>query len=1263
MLRRNLTLKTIAIVTVGGLVILAGLAVGAVRLIDQVVPGYRAELAAWVGDKLDQPLTIGGMELVWRWRGPSLRLSDVALLNSQGEPTGLALDALALRFTFLDLLHGRALPHSVVLIGPELEITQGPEGQFRLQDRAGSNHGDADMQTLAARLQQIENIRIIHGELQIHLNKLTRPLRLTDLTLSLSNRESRHHLTAQAKISSHHAEHVQAEATVLGDLTKPGATSGHIRLRVSALAGPQLLQLAGIDTRALHGGQTDIELSANWSARHLTEAQATMQVNAFKATVADGKRLVITPPLTAQVHASAAGGAMQIRLHSLTSRAFTAGTTSGSITFDPKSERVHGEFSDVPARLISAALHLWRPQSMHALKASGRLDQLAFTHNSKHGWQLKALFAGIRVENHLRHIEAGPFGGSLTLHDHGGKLKLDIHNAGIRWQRYIRGRLPLAALSASIHWQQSEQGRTIKLQDLRLVSAKTTVTGGGTVRLPTAESPIADLHFQIRTPNVAPILDYLPQTKDMDFWHLRDWLPKAILSGHIKHGTVRVHGPLNQFPFAHGDGTFRVKLKGEGMDLAYKPGWPILKDIRGTFTLHGDTIDIHGTSAHMLGVELDAADAHIDDIHKPILKVAGTVAEADAAAMLAFLPNSPLREKFGRLAQVLDVSGPAGLFLQLSVPLKPELGEVAVDGRIELAGVKLNHEMLPKPIRNIRGSVRFDRHGLYAERLKASFTGLPITAAIKPAPASEGSDALAIHARTHIQLPADADNLTAILPRPLLDRATGEALWHVKLQVSASGRTSGLRISSNLQGMALNLPAPLGKPAKAVVPLTLTLTNGRSHVRLHYGERLSLTAHLGEEQLQSLNVIFGGANVTPPPGPGVWVGGKLPVVPINEWRNLANAFNGGGKSGLVLRSADVHVAGLRLGNRRIGPTSIQVLPLIGADGWVVGISGKGASGHLRWLAAEHGVQINARFKQVSLTTGNHDSSQHKADASEPVAEPTATVIDPAALPTIHLLVQKLSLNGDSLGRLKIQTDAIAGGLALLKLSLAGNGLSLAASGRWVRNDGVSQASLKAQISGTGIGQLVRTLGFGETITAKSTSIKADLHFAPNPAGLALGALNGQLHLQMKNGMLVSVEPGAGRILGLLNLYALPRRLLLDFGDVLGEGLAFETLAGDFRIESGIAYTDNLEIETSSATIQIDGRINLAARTYNEQVTIEPKVASAATIAGTVLGGPVIGLVVFVLQDLFDQPLAEIATVSYHLSGSWADPVIKSVQAE
>ena len=176
------------------------------------------------------------------------------------------------------------------------------------------------------------------------------------------------------------------------------------------------------------------------------------------------------------------------------------------------------------------------------------------------------------------------------------------------------------------------------------------------------------------------------------------------------------------------------------------------------------------------------------------------------------------------------------------------------------------------------------------------------------------------------------------------------------------------------------------------------------------------------------------------------------------------------------------------------------------------------------------------------------------------------------------------------------------------------------------------------VSGAGMAGLLRTLGYPASVNADSTRLHARLNIAPNPAGLDLRALDGQVELALDNGTFTAVEPGAARVLGLVNLYVLPRRLRLDFRDVVDEGLAFDKVRANFTIENGNAYSDNVRIDTPSSQIRMNGRIGLAARDYDERITIMPKLGSSVAIASGVLGGPLVGAAVFAFQEVFNRYL-------------------------
>ena len=137
-----------------------------------------------------------------------------------------------------------------------------------------------------------------------------------------------------------------------------------------------------------------------------------------------------------------------------------------------------------------------------------------------------------------------------------------------------------------------------------------------------------------------------------------------------------------------------------------------------------------------------------------------------------------------------------------------------------------------------------------------------------------------------------------------------------------------------------------------------------------------------------------------------------------------------------------------------------------------------------------------------------------------------------------------------------------------------------------------------------------------------------------------------------------MEPGAGRILGLLSVQALPRRLLGDFSDLFRKGFYFDTLAGSFAIENGNAQTDNLHMVGPSARIETRGRLGLAAEDYDQRVTVIPNFSAGLPVAGVLAAGVGAGAALLLAEKILKPGIDKITQVEYRITGPWANPNVE-----
>jgi len=158
-------------------------------------------------------------------------------------------------------------------------------------------------------------------------------------------------------------------------------------------------------------------------------------------------------------------------------------------------------------------------------------------------------------------------------------------------------------------------------------------------------------------------------------------------------------------------------------------------------------------------------------------------------------------------------------------------------------------------------------------------------------------------------------------------------------------------------------------------------------------------------------------------------------------------------------------------------------------------------------------------------------------------------------------------------------------------------------------------------------------------------------------------MEGGLQLDVRDGRLLEVEPGAGRVLGLLSLAELPRRLTLDFRDFFSRGFAFNRMHGQVAFGGGVARSDSLAIDGPAAGIRIHGHADLRARTFNQTIEVQPRAGNVLTVVGAIAGGPVGAAIGAAANAVLQKSLGEATARTYHVTGPWSDPEVDVVERE
>jgi uncharacterized protein YhdP len=267
--------------------------------------------------------------------------------------------------------------------------------------------------------------------------------------------------------------------------------------------------------------------------------------------------------------------------------------------------------------------------------------------------------------------------------------------------------------------------------------------------------------------------------------------------------------------------------------------------------------------------------------------------------------------------------------------------------------------------------------------------------------------------------------------------------------------------------------------------------------------------------------------------------------------------------------------------------------------------------------------------------------------------------DPRKVALINGEIRELVYDDMHLGHLLLKTSRQADGVHFDKIKLDAPDLKLKGDGSWFIRDGKQHTNVLLSLSSDNVGNMISRLGYKGVIRNGKARTVLQLNWDDAPNHFSFAKLNGTLGIVVNDGIITEVEPGAGRLLGLLSLSELPRHLALDFSE-FKQGLKFKQILGQFDIVDGDAFTQNLHIISPLALIDIDGRTGLAKRDYDLDVSVAPNVSKTLPVISWLAWGGQVGALTFLMDQLFGTEFNKSIASSYRITGNWEKPIIKQI---
>ncbi len=891
-------------------------------------------------------------------------------------------------------------------------------------------------------------------------------------------------------------------------------------------------------------------------------------------------------------------------------------------------------------------------------------------------------------------------GAKITADQHSGKAAFDGRGMKLALPAIFRHDLSFSQFDAAADWLFDTDGLKLNFAAQRLLNPDLDGHAKGHLVFPgvgpnvrQAHAPdrdqigdqskgpiVVDITAHLRRGEAKAVYRYLPREVGDKTYH---WLQQSLLAGQSDDVNLVLKGPLDRFPFDQGGGEFKVAIKMLDGVLEYAPGWPRIEGINGMLVFHDKAMTLTAESGKILDARLGPVKVSLADLHIsrgfPLL-IDGE-ANGETRAFLDFIKYSPVHAHTNRFTEPFSTEGEGHLDIQLQIPLQ-RIETTTLQGSYRFDNNRLDPGGDLPELSGVSGSVEFTQDTLQAKNIRAQVLDLPVSLNIESAVAAADGDR---KIPLHVQLLGDINPtiLKPHLPPALLGRIEGSARWQAEIGMHTSGN-SGLTLTSDLVGLAINLPPPFGKAADKAVPLLVVKessasgavhegtasTDAMNAVFARYGDLLTMRAQSPAHSPANtptnkpvwVHLRFGSGEASAPTESGLKVSGAMRQLDLDAWRKLDLGIKAGPGASVLLPLREVSLAfnELQILNRRLNDTHVKLRPVGG--GWRVALAGREINGEIMTIPVAEKISLLANFKRLSLpdlVTAKTPGVTYDVGLGVVEALPKSitdvlagfelssesTLIDGHDLGELHL---RLSPDKSSIGR--------GFGLRMDNLTLSNPDGQLRGKGV-LANHPRRQSQFQFELESNNFGNLLDRLGMPGRIKRGAGRISGPLRWTGGVESFGLTKLAGNLQLDLKQGQFTRIEPGAGKLLGILSLQSLPRRIALDFRDVFSDGFAFDEIVGDLYLERGIGYFNDLQMSGPAAKVKMSGMADLARETQNLRVTIQPRLEDTVAMAGALLGGPVVGVGTFIANKILRNPIGQAVTFEYAITGAWADPVV------
>jgi len=815
-----------------------------------------------------------------------------------------------------------------------------------------------------------------------------------------------------------------------------------------------------------------------------------------------------------------------------------------------------------------------------------------------------------------------------------GRLIFDSKSGSLFFPDLFRTAIDFQHVAGTVNWQQSQQSWRLNSDYLVVENTDFKAYSRFDIQIPETDQPVfIELQTVFESSNdVTQVAQYLP-AKIMDA-EVVDWLDHAFVKGHIYNGNLLLSGHLNEFPFSEGQGKFEVMFAVDGGILNYHPDWPLLEKLNAEVHFFADNLRVNIKHAHSEQLTVRQAVVDIPELSEANWILVDGLISGSITDGLLFMQKTPLHTSVDGVLATANFQGKTKVDLKLKIPLT-EMLETKVDGVVHVNNSRMIMKSPALPIEQLRGDLYFTGQGVFCKRMDGKTLGFPVQANIKT---EQGVTRISVNGKSNMH------NLQQQFPFLRNDFIQGGFSYIVSIDLPlAESELSTLKLDTNLQGVKVALPEELAKSRKQKKPLQLSMQLSGGDVMpvwLNYNNQLKIALRINKqtETVHSGHIVYGSGQAVAGPENSLKLSVRQPILDVAAWTDF-NSGDADKLAGELPKLNEIHVSlgQLQWGTQQLGELELAVKRK--DQYWQGSLVSPVAQGNIRIpLASLDNKKIHLQMTRLDLSK--------LSELNLPV---NSFGNNNKQIPLIDIFSDQLLWQGIDLGRLELKTERFTDGIHFSKIKLTGRDSDIDMTADWFQQKTGGITELKGHLTSNDFGRFLGRLGYNDDLIDTIASIDFNGSWRGAPYQFSLTELVGQVQVKLDDGRISSIEPGFGRLLGLIAMEQWVKRFTLDFSDIYKKGLAFNSITGKFSISDGLALSDDLTIDAIPARVKIAGQADLLEKMLDYRVLVVPKSSAAVPIAGTIVGG-----IAAVITQVFTDDYKEgyFFGSEYKVKGSW-----------